>query len=201
MLKLISVIDGWSISCEIALRWLSLELTDDKSTLVQVMAWCRQATSHYLSQCWLRYMSPYGVTRPQWVNSSPARQNGTISLTISSDAFSWMKSFVFLSKFHWGLFPGLPTSKICFPYFVEKISIFLITFPYPLICSSSDSKQSLWQLLIYSGGTHWLPVETLVDSFGTTGTGSEEEHVLLPHVEERRMNVLVIKEAFEGFKA
>ena len=97
--------------------------------------------------------------------------------------------------------PGLPTSKICFPYFVEKNSVFLITFPYPLICSSLDSKQSLWQLPIYSGGTHWLPVETLVDSFGTTGTGSEKEHVLLPHVEERRMNVLVIKEVFEGFKA
>ena len=32
------------------------------------MAWCRQATSHYLSQCWLRSMSPYGVTWPQ-VNS------------------------------------------------------------------------------------------------------------------------------------
>ena len=31
------------------------------------MAWCRQATSHYLSQCWLRFMSPNGVTRPQWV--------------------------------------------------------------------------------------------------------------------------------------
>ena len=29
-----------------------LNLTDDKSALVQVMAWCRQATSHYLSQCW-----------------------------------------------------------------------------------------------------------------------------------------------------
>ena len=40
-----------------------------------------------------------------------------------------------------------------------------------------------------------------MDSFGTTRTGSEEEHVLLPHVEEKRMNVLVIKEAFEGFKA
>ena len=25
-----------------------------------VMAWCRQATSHYLSQCWPRSMSPYG---------------------------------------------------------------------------------------------------------------------------------------------
>ena len=99
------------------------------------------------------------------------------------------------------LYTGLPTSKKLFPYFVEKISVFLITFPYPLFCSSADSKQSLWQLPIYSGGTHWLPVETLVDSFGTTGTGSEEEHVLLPHVEERRMNVLVIKIVFEGFKA
>ena len=49
---------------------MSLDLTDDKSTLVQVMAWCRQATSHYLSQCWPRSMSQYGVTRPQWVNSS-----------------------------------------------------------------------------------------------------------------------------------
>ena len=29
------------------------------------MAWCRQATSHYLSQCWPIYLSPYGVTRPQ----------------------------------------------------------------------------------------------------------------------------------------
>ena len=42
-------------------------VTDDKSTLVHVMAWCRQATSHYLSQCWPRSMSPYGVTRLQWV--------------------------------------------------------------------------------------------------------------------------------------
>ena len=32
------------------------------------MAWCRQATSHYLSQWWPWSMSPYGVTRPQWVN-------------------------------------------------------------------------------------------------------------------------------------
>ena len=50
------------------LRWMPRDLTDDKSTLVQVMAWCRQATSHYLSQCWPSSMSPYGITRPQWVN-------------------------------------------------------------------------------------------------------------------------------------
>ena len=58
---------GWGIFYVIALRWMPLELTDDKSTLVQVMAWCRQATSHYLSQCWPRSLSPYDVTRPQWV--------------------------------------------------------------------------------------------------------------------------------------
>ena len=34
---------------------------------VQVMAWCRQATSHYLRQCWLISMSPHGVTTSQWV--------------------------------------------------------------------------------------------------------------------------------------
>ena len=32
------------------------------------MAWCRQATSHCLNQCWPRSSTPYGVTRPQWVN-------------------------------------------------------------------------------------------------------------------------------------
>ena len=65
--RLILVNGGWDISCEIALRWMPLDLTDDKSTLVQVMAWCHQAPSHYLSQCWPRSMSPNGITRPQWV--------------------------------------------------------------------------------------------------------------------------------------
>ena len=59
---------GWGISDEIALRRMPLDLTDDKSTLVQVMAWWRQATSHYLSRCWPRSISLNGVTRPQWVN-------------------------------------------------------------------------------------------------------------------------------------
>ena len=64
--KLTLVNDSWGISYELALRWMPQGLTDDKS-LVQVMAWCRQATSHYLSQCWSRSMSPNGITRPQWV--------------------------------------------------------------------------------------------------------------------------------------
>ena len=60
--------DGWGISRKTALGWMLLDLTDNKSTLAQLMGWCRQATSHYLSQCWPRFMSPYGVARPQWVN-------------------------------------------------------------------------------------------------------------------------------------
>ena len=34
------------------------------------MAWCRQATSHYLSSCWTKSLSSYGVTRSQRVKSS-----------------------------------------------------------------------------------------------------------------------------------
>ena len=68
--KWILVIDGWGISCEIALIRMSLDFSDDQSTLVQVMVWCRQATRHHPSQCWPRSLPPCGVTRPQWVNST-----------------------------------------------------------------------------------------------------------------------------------
>ena len=68
ILKLISVTDGLGKIALRLIRWMPQDLTDDKSTVVQVMACCRQAISHYLSQCGPRFLSPYGVTRPQWVN-------------------------------------------------------------------------------------------------------------------------------------
>ena len=55
---------------------MSMDLTDE-STLLQVMPWCRQATSHYLNQ-WeytktsekiLCPKTSHGITRGQWVNS------------------------------------------------------------------------------------------------------------------------------------
>ena len=52
------------------------EPSEEKSTLIQVMAWCRQAASHYLNQCWLSSMSPYIFTRVQWVNTLRPRKNG-----------------------------------------------------------------------------------------------------------------------------
>ena len=69
--NLVLLIGIFRFSHHNTLRWLPPDLTDDKSTLVQVMAWCRQATSHYLSQCWLSSLSPYGVARPQWVKLVP----------------------------------------------------------------------------------------------------------------------------------
>ena len=46
---------------------MSQDFADEKSTSVQVMAWCHQAPSHYLSLCWYIFMTPYCVTRPQWL--------------------------------------------------------------------------------------------------------------------------------------
>ena len=68
--NLVLLIDIFRSSHHNALRRMPQDLTGDKSTLIQVMAWCRQATSHYLSQCWLSSLSPYGVARPQWVKLS-----------------------------------------------------------------------------------------------------------------------------------
>ena len=59
--------DSLATCCEIVLRWLLQNLTNEKSKLAHVMAWCHQATSHYPSQSWLRSMRPYGITMPQWV--------------------------------------------------------------------------------------------------------------------------------------
>ena len=50
-------IDILSACCENVRRMLQNSI-DDKSTLVQVMAWCRQAPSHYLNQCWPRSPKP-----------------------------------------------------------------------------------------------------------------------------------------------
>ena len=89
---LILITDGWGIFCVTTLRWMSLDLTD-KSTLVQVMAWCRQATNHYLSQCWPRSLTPYGATRPQWVklcmehDSRNARFVKTLKLSINCNVY------------------------------------------------------------------------------------------------------------------
>ena len=65
--KLISRVHILCISCEIGLRRITEHLAHNQSILVQAMAWCRQETSHYMSQCWQRSLSPCGITRLQCV--------------------------------------------------------------------------------------------------------------------------------------
>ena len=59
-----------SISINITLEWIPENLVDPKSIWGQVMAWCRQATNHYLNQCWLRSLMPYVFIWPHWVNGN-----------------------------------------------------------------------------------------------------------------------------------
>ena len=67
--KLIIQNSSWIPCREIVLKWMPQNFTDVNSTMVQVMAWCRQATSHYPSQCWSRSLSPFDINKPQLVNS------------------------------------------------------------------------------------------------------------------------------------
>ena len=71
---------------------MSQNTENDRSTLVQVMAWCHLATSHNLSHCWPRSMSLYGITIAQWVNNSSACRNWTLLITMHShqQAHCWL---------------------------------------------------------------------------------------------------------------
>ena len=47
---------------EILLKFASESSVDKKSTLVQLMAWCCRATSHYMTQSWQSHVMRYGIT-------------------------------------------------------------------------------------------------------------------------------------------
>ena len=83
--ELISTIDILRLSSEIALKWMSHVLADDWSVLVEVMAWCCQATSNHLSQYWPSSMVLSGITMPQWVNVEALMKYSGIS-------YSYVKS-------------------------------------------------------------------------------------------------------------
>ena len=122
----------WNAGSKTLIRWWWwwwFNFNHDQSTLVQVMAWCHQSTSHYLDQYWPRSLLPYSFTmlfqlqhmQPQTpsVQSAatiiyksplthlPLDKMAAISQTIFSNAFSWIKNLVFWLKFHWRLFPGV----------------------------------------------------------------------------------------------
>ena len=86
------------------IRWMPQDLTDDKSTLVQVMAWCRQATSYYLSQCWPRSMLTQIYADPDLCHHMHA---GDSLRFLASD---WLHN----SSWVWGSIPG-GSATVCLP--------------------------------------------------------------------------------------
>ena len=62
LFKLILVIHVWGVFLWILPCGCHWTVTDDKSTILQVMAWCRKATSHFLDQWWPCSVSPNVIT-------------------------------------------------------------------------------------------------------------------------------------------
>ena len=106
----ISCIQFMTSSNEFSLRRMPQNTCEDKLTLVQILAWCHWATSHYLNQCWLRSVSPYCIISSQWVNQSlTLKALGANTLQrVTWRVFPWMKThvlwnlfFSFLMINHW----------------------------------------------------------------------------------------------------
>ena len=70
------------------------------------MVWRRQAPNDYQSQCRFRSMSPYGVTRPQWVTLF-----GCTSFKVHDDVIKW-KHF----PLYWLFVRGIHRSPVNSPH-------------------------------------------------------------------------------------
>ena len=78
------------------------------------MACCRQATSHYLKQCWSRSPEPYGVTRQQWVYSGLH----SYYYHSASDCFfysvpKWWSDMLYFITFRWFHYWYIIISHVC----------------------------------------------------------------------------------------
>ena len=106
------------------------DLIDNKSTLVHVMAWCRQTTSHYLDQCWPSSPTPYGIIRPQWVYKiKPGTTRVKQFVTISKQ---WQPEWHHSENS--GLVAG-PPNECC------KLHVWQLKFPRKMLrCSLSVDK-------------------------------------------------------------
>ena len=71
----------------IALSWVQKSVTDDKSTLIHVMAWCRQAANYYLGQWWPNAVTAYDVTRPQRVRYNVGKWPNNVNIIWHGLAF------------------------------------------------------------------------------------------------------------------
>ena len=76
-----------------------------RSTLVQVMACCLMAPSHYLNQCWLI------ITKVQWCSHLR-----TISLEISQPSVTKINLKIIFLRFYWNLPGANELRSICWGF-------------------------------------------------------------------------------------
>ena len=79
----------------------------NKSTLVRVMTWCRQATSHYLRQCWTSSPTHICGTRGRWVHVTLANMSKTSSESIIISSLIVIESIIISAWQSW-LVPRVP---------------------------------------------------------------------------------------------
>ena len=67
--KCISFDENVWISLKMSMKFVPKVRINNITSLVLIMAWCGQATSHYLNQWWFILLTHICVTWPRWVNS------------------------------------------------------------------------------------------------------------------------------------
>ena len=96
--------------------------------MVQVKVCCCQATSNYLGQCWPSSMTPYGTTRPQWIN------------WWSGECYTWQHSIQKCYRVY------LCYDMINIPVFSSELHLFVITHPYT--CIYEFIRVSFWWVIV-----------------------------------------------------
>ena len=89
---------------KISLKFACKHPIDNKWSLVQGMACCRQATSHDLNQWWPRPMTPYGVNKLEWVKQGECLS--PFILSILSVMWFWQHRYHLIIKAY--IIPMMP---------------------------------------------------------------------------------------------
>ena len=136
------------------------------------MAWCRQATSHYLCRCWARSMVPYGITtgRPQRVNHAgyeewfqlPASSQCKEIIQNANDIFMF---FTINSAWQWSFLSYLcRVARVCWTFIVCSQSKNSAIWTRPEINQKDVNFMMIipirWNLDIFPHHRHWPETAT-----------------------------------------
>ena len=99
--KHIAFINALVFAVALPFGWIPQDLTDQKSMLVQVLAWCLEVRSHYMCECWLNSMSIYDITRPKWFELNAFELNAIIRIKIWNNCKVRVARNLTFFKNHW----------------------------------------------------------------------------------------------------